>query len=517
METSSFWTILLNVVFINKSRKSMLKTGLLLSSTLTVLWLLLSSISFRKSQPPNLLFICVDDLRPDLNCYGNPVIHSPNLDKLAAEATLFNRHYVTQPTCGASRYSLLTGKLPQTTNHLKNEAIEIELSKKARTEIPETFIDHFKRNGYYTVGIGKISHSADGYLYDYNAPRGETLELPYSWNEVLFDPGKWKTGWNAFFGYADGTNRQSQKSNVKPYEKAGSNDEAYVDGLTAKLAVDKLSELSQKKRPFFLGVGFFKPHLPFNAPEKYWNLYDENALPLSPVPDIPTNVNLASLHPSGEFNQYKMGEEKASLQKPVSDAYARKIRHAYYASISYVDAQIGKVLDELKRLKLDKNTVVVVWGDHGWHLGDQRVWGKHTIFEQALRSVLIIKSPNESKGVVQDAVVSSIDIYPTLLELCQLKPMKGIDGESFKSLLAPKKQTKWKNVAYSYYNNGISVRTDRYRYTQYFREQQPTIELYDHQNDPFETKNIAQDSQKIIENLIPIWEKGNTRLFEKKP
>ncbi len=212
-----------------------------------------------------------------------------------------------------------------------------------------------------------------------------------------------------------------------------------------------------------------------------------------------------------------MGEEKASLQKPVSDAYAKKIRHAYYASVSYVDAQIGKVLDELKRLHLDKNTIVVVWGDHGWHLGDQRVWGKHTIFEQALRSVLIVKSPNESKGIVQDAVVSSIDIYPTLLELCQLKPMKGIDGESFKSLLTPKKQTKWKNVAYSYYNNGISVRTDRYRYTQYFRKQQPTIELYDHQNDPFETKNIAQESQKIIESLIPIWEKGNTQLFEKKP
>ncbi|MEZ4905289.1 MAG: sulfatase [Spirosomataceae bacterium] len=470
-----------------------------------------------KNVKPNVVFICVDDLRPDLYCYGNQTIHSPNLDKLAAEATLFNRHYVTQPTCGASRYSLLTGKLPQTTDHLKNEAIEIELSKKSRSEIPETFIDNFKRNGYYTVGIGKISHSADGYLYGYEEPKSQILELPYSWNEMVFDAGKWKTGWNAFFGYADGTNRQSQKGKVKPYESASVSEEEYPDGLTAKLAVSKLKELTKKNQPFFLGVGFFKPHLPFTAPKKYWDLYDESKIPLSPSPNIPTNVNPASLLQSGEFNQYQLGEEKASLQKPLSDAYAQKIRHAYYASVSYVDAQIGKVLDEIKRLKLDKNTIVVVWGDHGWHLGDQRVWGKHTIFEQALRSVLIVKSPNESEGLVQDAIVSSIDIYPTLLDLCQLKQMKGIDGKSFKSLLTHKKQTKWKNVAYSYFNKGISVRTDRYRYTQYFREQQPTVELYDHQKDPYESENIAQDSQKIIQNLIPIWERGNTKLFTKKP
>ncbi len=207
------------------------------------------------------------------------------------------------------------------------------------------------------------------------------MELPNSWNEMLFEPGKWGTGWNAFFGYADGTNRNELKGETKPYEGADVNDESYPDGLTANLAIKKLKELAVKDQPFFLGVGFFKPHLPFNAPKKYWDLYDESKIPLTPSPDIPNNVNPASLHASGEFNGYKLGEEKAALSKPLSDAYARKLKHAYYAGVSYIDAQVGKVFNELKQLGLDKNTIIVVWGDHGWHLGDDRVWGKHTIAE----------------------------------------------------------------------------------------------------------------------------------------
>lgn len=470
------------------------------------------SIKANQSRP-NVLFICVDDLRPDLGCYGNSLVRSPNIDALAQKGTVFMRHYVTQPTCGASRYSLLTGKLPRATNQLTNEAIALNISKQARTEIPETFIDNIKRGGYYTVGIGKISHSADGYLYDYDSPKSNVLELPYSWDEMLFEPGKWKTGWNAFFGYADGTNRQSRNGNVKPFEKADVNDADYPDGLSANLAITKLKELSNRKQPFFLGVGFFRPHLPFNAPQKYWDLYDESTISLTTSPELPQNVHPNSLQQSGEFNSYKSGEEKASLQNPVSDNYARKLRHAYFASISYVDAQIGRVLDELKKLGLDKNTIVVIWGDHGWHLGDHRVWGKHTLFEQSLRSALIIKMPNSSNGVRQNAVISSVDIYPTLIELCNQQKMPGLDGKSFTKLLGTNKTQKWDNIAYSYFNKGISVRTDRYRFTQYFREQQPTLELYDHTNAPFENRNIAVGSEKIIEQLMPIWQKGDTNIF----
>ncbi|GAB3250940.1 sulfatase [Larkinella harenae] len=462
---------------------------------------------------PNVLFICVDDLRPDLRCYGNPVIHSPNLDELARQGTLFTRQYVTQPTCGASRYSLLTGRLPRNPIEIKNEAIEKQLAGKPRTEAPETFIDNLRRNGYYTVGMGKISHSPDGYIYAYREAKSDQLELPHSWDEMLFDPGKWGTGWNAFFAYSDGSNRQSRKGQVKPYEGDEVDDEGYPDGLTAKLAVAKLKELAQKKKPFFLGVGFFKPHLPFNAPKKYWDLYDEATIPLTPSPTVPKNVNPASLHPSEEFNQYTLGDEQAALDKPVSDAYARKLRHAYYASVSYTDVQIGKVLNELKRQGLDKNTIVVVWSDHGWHLGDYRVWGKHTIFDQSLRSVLIVKKPGSKTGAVRKEIVSSIDIYPTLMELCGVKTPAQTDGKSFAGLLNNGKKP-WNNVAYGYYRRGITVRTDRYRLTRYFRDQQPTVELYDHQSDPHENQNIADAHPEVVKQLTPIWDKGNTHIFK---
>ena len=265
-----------------------------------------------KQEKPNVLFIAIDDLRPELGCYGTNYIKSPNLDKLASSGTVFMNHFVQVPTCGASRFSMLSGMLPKTTGHLSNEAIHKYISGQPETSKPETFIHHLKRNGYYTVGIGKISHYADGLLYGYTDPVGTERELPHSWDELVFNPSIWGTGWNAFFGYANGENRQSLNRQVKPYEMGNVDDHGYPDGMTAALAVQKLKELSEKEKPFFLGVGFFKPHLPFNAPKKYWDLYDEKEIPLSPFPNIPENVNNASLHGSGEFNGYKLGEEKGS-------------------------------------------------------------------------------------------------------------------------------------------------------------------------------------------------------------
>lgn len=485
------------------------------ASALFVSCAILALLAGHKPVPkPNVLFICIDDLRPDLGAYGNPVVHSPNLDKLAGQGTLFTHQYVTQPTCGASRFSLLTGRRPRNITELNNAAIEKEISANARTEVPETFVDNLRRNGYYTVGIGKISHSPDGFVYGYNDPKSAQPELPNSWDEIPFDAGKWGTGWNAFFGYADGSNRQGKKGEVKPYESADAPDESYPDGLTANLAVKKIRELAKRKQPFFLGVGFFKPHLPFTSPKKYWDLYDESKIPLTASPSIPENVNLASLHPSAEFNQYNLGEEKASLQKPVSDAYARKLRHAYYAAISYTDAQIGKVLDELKNSGLAENTIVVVWSDHGWHLGDHLVWGKHTIFEQSLRSVLIVKTPGKKAGHVRHQIISSVDIYPTLMELCGVKTLPELDGKSFSSLLGGSESNNWENVAYSYYNRGISVRNDRYRFTRYFRKNEPLTELYDHQADPDENHNIAAENPDVVKQLMTLWEKGNTGLYK---
>lgn len=463
-----------------------------------------------KTSRPNILFICIDDLRQELGCYGS-VVKTPHLDKLAGEGSLFFQHYVQVPTSGASRASMLTGKLPRKEQDLSNEACKINLSGKKELEQPETMFHHLRRNGYYTVGIGKISHYADGYLYGYTHSRSSRLELPYSWDEMLFDAGKWRTGWNAFFGYADGSNRQSCNKQVPPYECADVADDGYPDGLTANLAVQKLKELSAKEKPFCLAVGFFKPHLPFTSPKKYWDLYNEAEIPLSPFPQIPEGIHRQALHNSSEFNGYLKGDEKVSLNKRASDVYARKLRHAYFACVSYVDAQVGKVLNELERLGEADNTIIIVWGDHGWHLGDQQVWGKHTLMETSLRSTLIVKDPSIHKSVNNNRIVSSIDIYPTLMELCGISTPCGLDGHSFAKLLTTPKESIWQEVAYSYFNNGISVRVPNYRLTRYWDKTQYKSELYDYRVDDMERKNVFDYAEKeVVRKLMDVWEKGKT-------
>jgi iduronate 2-sulfatase len=491
-----------------------LKTGFL--------FIFISIISFEAStqsskRHPNVLFIMVDDLRAnELSGNREHTIITPNIDALAAQGCFFTKQFVTVPTCGASRCSILTGMLPRKFVELDNGAIAGTLSKQAKTDMPETFIDNLRRHGYYTVGIGKISHSPDGYDYPYSAPRSNQLELPYSWDEMLFNPGKWQTGWNAFFGYANGTNRTGLKAQVKPYESADVNDDAYPDGLSADLAIKKLRELSDKNQPFFLSVGFFKPHLPFNSPKKYWDLYDESKIALTPSPGIPANINKKSLHQSEEFNSYRLGDEKASLEKPVSDNYARKLKHAYFAAVSYTDALIGKVLSELKQLGLEKNTIIILWSDHGWHLGDDLVWGKHTLFEWALRSALLVKTPDMYKATTCDKIISSVDIYPSLMELCGTPMPQKTDGVSFTKLLMNPKTRDWENAAFSYFNNGISVRTTQYRLTKYFRKEEPTVELYDHTKDPYENNNIATANPDLVKKLMKILEKGDTGVYDKR-
>ncbi len=465
------------------------------------------------AQQPNVLFICVDDLRPELGCYGNKVVKTPNMDALAEKGTLFANHFVTVPTCGASRYGLLTGQYPRSKSALRNSIIADSISISPEGDNPESFIHLFRRSGYTTIGIGKIAHSADGYVYGYEEPRSDQLELPHSFDEFLFNPGKWETGWNAFFAYADGSNRQSRKKQVKPYEAGNVNDEGYPDGLTAEIAIRKLEELSQQENPFFLAVGFFKPHLPFTAPQKYWDMYSEEDIPLSPAPDLPDNISRASLHGSGEFNQYALGEEKVSLNASISDEYARKLRHAYYACVSYTDAQIGKVVHKLRELDMEENTIIVLWGDHGWHLGDQRVWGKHTIFDWALRSAFIMAGPGIGHYEVPE-VVSTVDIYPTFAELCSLNPPGNLDGHSLSSLLRSGTDPNWRNTAYGYFRDGVSVRTPEYRLTKYYRDS-VEWELYDHHEDPFETRNVY-NKKAINADLMRLLELGDTGLYNSK-
>ena len=467
-------------------------------------------------QRPNVLFICIDDLRTEVGAYGRSIAKTPNLDAFAEEGSLFFNHYVQVPTSGASRASMLSGRLPRRRSDISNEATVHRMTSQPEGEVPETFYHHLKRNGYYTVGIGKIGHHPDGWVYGLQEPTSDKVELPYSWCEHLYDAGKWETGNNACMGYADGSNRHDLDKNVPPFECGDvESDEGYVDGLTANLAVKKLRDLAEKDQPFCLAVGFLKPHLPFTSPKKYWDLYDREDIPLPEMQGVPEGVNPASLHNSSEFNQYKKGEEVASWKRKVSDAYAKKLRHAYLACVSYADAQVGKLLAELKALGMDKSTVVIIWGDHGWHLGEHNVWGKHTVMETALNSTLMMRVPGRKAGVKNHRIVSSVDIYPTLMELCGIKTPFILDGKSFARLLDNPEDEQWKDVAYSYYKNGISMRTPQYRYTQYFRPAQPNEELFLYDESRYEHKNRIKDFPEIAEGLKPLWEKANTGLYEK--
>ena len=467
------------------------------------------------SKQPNILFIAVDDLRPELGIFGNQVVKSPNIDQLAREGSYFTKHYVQVPTCGASRYSLMTGLRPQKKIHLENNVFYKEMARKKKGDLPESFVHHLRKNGYTTVGIGKLSHSVDGLVYGFEEKPSDVKEMPHSWDRFIFNNGKWKTGWNAFFAYANGENRHSLKKQVKPYENVDVPDNGYPDGLILNSALEQLKDLNSNKQPFFLGVGFLKPHLPFNAPKKYWDLYDRSSIPVASDPFIPENVHQNSIGRMGEFYNYELSDEKPTLEKPLSDEYSRKLIHGYFASISYIDNLIGKLMIELKSLDLHKNTMIVLWGDHGWHLGNDRKWGKHTLFERSLKSALIIKLPGDrhSKREI-NTVVESVDLYPTIMEYCEIEPSYKLDGESLLSLIKSDNEFK-KNYAYSFWKNGLTVRTDRYRLTKFFRKEEPIIELYDHYKDPDENINIASNNKKIIESLMPLLNENAPKFYSK--
>jgi len=443
---------------------------------------------------PNLLFVAFDDLRPQLGCYGEPWMKTPNIDRLSSQGRLFRRHYVQVATCGASRHALLTGLRPSCNEDYFNSPFKFHQPELAKRSV-ESFVHLFRQNGYHTVAIGKISHNPDN----------SAADLPRSWNEVIQLRGQWSLAVRA---YVRPVNREA----YPPFEAGDADDEAYPDGLLAAQAVKTLKRL--KGSPFLLALGFYKPHLPFNAPKKFWDLYDAEQIPPPPFPNVPTGVNPhISLHPSFELVEQYRGMPEGALE---SEVYHRKLRHGYCAAVSYVDAQVGKVLNELDRLDLSSNTIVVLWGDHGWHLGDLGVWGKHTAFERALRSPLIVRLPRmDFPGVPTDELIETVDIYPTLAELCGLTAPSGLGGDSFRALLHDP-QAKGPIEAFGYHRPwrnpdkpnpwGKTLRTDRFRFTAWTREREGgdivQLELYDHPTDPEESNNIARQSPEVVRTLL---------------
>lgn len=434
-----------------------------------------------KKKKSNVLFIAVDDLRPQLGCYGHHQTISPNIDRLASTGTVFERTYCQVPVCGASRASLLMGIRPTRTRF-------VDFKTMAEDDLPNaaSLPKYLKEHGYHTVSNGKIFHHNNDYQD--------------SWCEVPWRPtGDWVGR-----GYLSEKNKSIAEGDDQgrgpAFEKYDVSDHVYPDGRLTDKTIADMNRLKEIKNPFFLAVGYLKPHLPFNAPKRFWDLYERENIDLADNPFRPKGAPDVALHNWGELRNYYGIPKKG----PLSDDLARTLVHGYYACVSYTDHLIGRLLVELKHLGLDKNTITVLWGDHGWNLGEHGLWCKHCNFETSLHSPLIISSPWHGRGKRTEALTEFVDIYPTICDLCEM-PIDGhLEGQSMVPLLENPERP-WKGAVYSRYKDGDSVKTDRYRYTEWTRENGEVYArmLYDHKKDPFENVNIAEYSENkaLVEKL----------------
>jgi iduronate 2-sulfatase len=446
------------------------------------------------TQKPNILFIAVDDLRPELGCFGNKIIKSPNIDKLASRGLVFNRAYCQQAVCSPSRTSLLTGRRPDTTKIY-------DLETHFRSTIPDvvTLPQYFMQNGWHSQGLSKIYHGSLDDEKSWSAPHWVPAVSPYGPAGQKFLAEKDRAA------AEKGKQTKAEKKaggKAFAFEAADCADNQLPDGATADKAISLLREFKKQDKPFFFAVGFLKPHLPFVSPKKYWDLYNEKEIQLAPNPFPPKDAPGFAGTDWGELRSYN-GMPK---QGAVGEEQARQLKHGYYAAVSYTDAQIGRVLDELDKLGLRDNTIVILWGDHGWQLGEHGFWCKHTNYELATHAPLIISVPGQkTAGKKTDALVEFVDIYPSLVELCGLKLPDGLEGTSFKPLLENPDRP-WKKAAFSQYPRGVpgvgrimgyTMKTDRYRFVQWADEKKnfAKYELYDHQTDPQENVNLANQPQ----------------------
>lgn len=460
-----------------------------------------------EARRPNVLLICVDDLRPELGCYGCGHIQTPHIDRLGREGRIFERHYVQVAICVPSRQALLSG-----IRDGGGAAWVAGRKSGAEPERPVSIAHLFRRHGYWTICIGKVSHQPGGVI----GREAQQHEVPFSWDVARGPTGKWGSPWGAFFGYADGSVREygyGEDDRTRPaYEMADVPDTGYADGLIADEAVGQLRELEARGQPFFLAVGFYKPHLPFNSPKRYWDLYDREEIPMAtnPVPPEGSDPSFC-LHPSYEVTTHYGWPEGPGKIGPEN---ARTLRHAYFACVSYTDAQVGKVLDALRDSGLERKTVVVLWGDHGWHLGDHGMFGKDTNYEVATRSPLIIRTPGLARpGEPTRALAETVDLYPTLADLCGIPCPEGLPGDSLVPVIqepgAPGQPWAMSHLPTRAKQNviGYTLRDDRYRIVEWRRRdsrQQVLVELYDHEHDPEENRSVAADRPDVVERMLGV-------------
>lgn len=443
----------------------------------------------------NVLVIAVDDLRPQLGCYGDPVAQTPNIDRLAERGLVFDRAYCQEGLCSPSRISLLSGRRPSTSKIYW-------IGPTLRSAMPDitTLPQHFKNHGYSARSVGKIYHPGIDDPASWSVPSWES-QKPRVGPEGLKRIEEWKHLSAARKKELTGPERGFFPEPA--FEAADVGDDDLSDGDTAREGIAALRELAATPaQPFFLAVGFIHTHVPWVAPRHYWDLYDEANLPLPDNQFLPRNAPAFAAETGDDFYWYSNVPKDRKLSEP----FKRQCLHGYLATISYVDALVGRLLEELDRLELRDRTVVLFFGDNGFYMGEHGWWGgKHNNYEGATRVPLIVSAPHmQSAGQQTRALVELVDIYPSLVELCGLPPAADLEGTSFVPLLHDPGRA-WKKAAFSEYDLGgcigLAMRTDRYRYVAW----QPkkggdvrAIELYDHQTDPQENVNIAPEADQAL-------------------
>ncbi|MGC9352884.1 MAG: sulfatase-like hydrolase/transferase [Mariniphaga sp.] len=443
-------------------------------------FLMIVTLQVQSQEAKNVLFIAVDDLRAELNCYGSTHMHTPNIDQLASDGMLFTNAYTQQAICTPSRISMLTGLRPATTGIYK---LDDKLKEKASgvVSMPKTL----KNSGYYTISLGKIYHHQN--------------DDPAAWTEEAWRPKNGTDGTWYYQGYLNsspsGVGNDGSTLFGPPTENMDVKDNAYQDGVTAEKAMEKLEQY--KDQQFFLAVGFKKPHLPFTAPKKYWDLYDRNSIEM-PVANAPDGLSSYSTTTWGELRSYYGMPESGNL----TEEQTKELIHGYRACVSYIDAQVGKVLNKLNEIGLREKTIVIFWSDHGYKLGEYGDWCKHTNFEVDVRIPFIIDVPGMPNGLTCNKMVESVDVFPTVVDLFGMNTPSDLDGMSLKTLLKNPLSI-WKSAAFSQYPRGnimgTTVRNKDYRYTEYSDKSSGEVkssELYKHANNtPLEVETI---------NLVPL-------------
>ena len=443
---------------------------------------------------PNVLFIAIDDLRNDLGALGVAHAMSPHIDAFAATARVFDRHYVQVPTCGASRCALMRGRYPTVASQVGNDGIKQTQKEWVHQSLPGVF----HQNGYRTYSLGKITHYPGGLTGKEWAEGAE--ELPGVWDRSWIPQSPWKTPVSIMHGYANGVARKPGKS--PPLEAFDGSDDSYPDAWVASEAIDTLKKLSSQQEPWFFCVGFFKPHLPFAAPKRWHDLHQDG------IPDLSGLMKSKPTWPSGWHNssEFRGNYGHAPGRNPDLDiAYAREIRQAYAACVSYMDEQVGRVLTALREADREKDTIVVLWSDHGFLLGEHSIWGKHCLYEKALRSPLMIRYPGmQQSGLASHATVETVDLFPTLVDLCQLPLPDNLDGKSLRPQLENPEAIATKN-AHGFWSGGQrTIRTERWRLIVQHGNDADSFrtELFDMQNDADESQNVADANPSVVKELL---------------